>query len=50
MTVIFSQIIQDFLSREYPDCIKDVFGDNYGFILGEKLLKVWQAIQSGGTE
>ncbi len=50
MTVIFSQIIQDFLSREYPDCIKDVFGDNYGFISGEKLLKGWQAIQSSGTE
>lgn len=49
-SISFPDIIPDYLSREYPDCIRDIVGDNYGFISEAKLLNAWQAIQENGTE
>jgi|GEM_PF-6367886 len=37
--------MQDFVSEEYPDCIRDILGDIYGFTAIRKLQESWQYVQ-----
>jgi uncharacterized protein YjbI with pentapeptide repeats len=46
----FSEIIKDFLSKEYPDCIQDVMGENYVYVSEQKLLNNWEAIKANGKK
>ncbi len=45
-SISFVEIIKDFSSREYPDCIKDIYGEKTCFISYQKLVNNWEEIKT----
>ena len=44
-SISFAEVTKDFISREHPDCIKDIYQEKSCFISYQKLVNNWEEIK-----
>jgi hypothetical protein len=49
-SISFSEIIKDYISQDFPDCIQDIYGAKSCFILCQKLVNNWEEININGED